>query len=110
LSKDVGRLDVPVDDAVGVGVFEGVEDVGTDGEGVLLGQLSAVELQILVDVHPVDELHHEIELAFRGFAESRRPREWPGDRAWPWLGPPARKRFTKFSSSGPFVKGLRKQL
>ena len=69
VEEDVGGFDIAVDDAVVVGVGEGVEDVGGDVDGLLLGEFPAVVLEVLVDVHAIDELHDEVELAVRGFPE-----------------------------------------
>ena len=69
VEQNVGGLDVAMDDAAGVGVFEGIEDMRGDGNCVFLRQDTSVFPEILVDIHPVDELHHEVELALAGFTE-----------------------------------------
>ncbi len=66
--EDVGRFDVAVDDALGVGVGEGVADVGGDGEGVGLRQ-PALGADELGGVGAVHELHDDVKHAGAGLAE-----------------------------------------
>ena len=57
---DVLGLDVPVDDAVAVGVVEGAEDLGDEVDGLPAGDLAAPLVEVLPEGHALHALHHDI--------------------------------------------------
>ena len=57
---DVLGLDVPVDDAVAVGVVEGAEDLGDEVDGLPAGYFAAPLVEVLPEGHALHALHHDI--------------------------------------------------
>ena len=57
---DVLGLDVPVDDAVAVGVVEGAEDLGDEVDGLPAGYFAAPLVEVLPEGHALHALHDDI--------------------------------------------------
>ena len=57
---DVLGLDVPVDDAVAVGVVEGAEDLADEVDGLAAGDLTAPLVEVLPEGHALHTLHDDI--------------------------------------------------
>ena len=65
---DVGRLDVPVHQAGGVGLLQRLADLPQDVNHPLLRERALPPHQGL-EVHPFQQLHHEVERTVLGLAE-----------------------------------------
>ena len=76
VEQDVLRLDVAVDDAVVVGVLQGLADLRHDGQGLARRELAGVQQP--PQVHAVDEFHEEVvEGARDGGRGLGLRRDWP---------------------------------
>ena len=71
--EDVGRLDVPMHDQIGVGVRDRFEDVEEDTETVLDRQV--VALAVEVDRLALDPFEHEVRLSRRRHARVHKMRD-----------------------------------
>jgi hypothetical protein len=58
IDEDIFGFDVAVDDALIVGVLEGIADLGDDGEGFLGGDVAGVKE--CAERHAIDVFHEEV--------------------------------------------------